>query len=125
MCGPITAGMNKSFTILTITINSNCHHHLRELYIKGTILNYKLLLSKNVVELESTNQVWKRVMSGLPAGELSFLLRTATDTSPNLKCWNTSCPLCGHKFITSFQIVRKLLSRINIHVHVHGNMIVP
>ena len=57
-----------------------------------------------IAELESSNRVWKRILSGLSAGQLSFLLRAGTDTLPtplNLNCWRyrtpSSCPLCGHK----------------------------
>ena len=57
-----------------------------------------------VAELESSNHVWKRILSGLPAGQLSFLLRAGTDTPlpipHNIKRWryrtDSSCPLCGH-----------------------------
>ena len=44
-----------------------------------------------VIELEKANNVWKRVQQGLPAGQLSFLLRAGTGTLPtplNLRRWH-------------------------------------
>ena len=35
-----------------------------------------------IAELEDSNQVWKRILQSLPAGQLSFLLRAGTDTLP-------------------------------------------
>ena len=53
-----------------------------------------------------------RIMSGLPAGQLSFLLRAGTDILPsplNLKRWryrtDPSCSLCGHKQATVHHIL--------------------
>ena len=57
---------------------------------------------KNICQLESQNQVWNRIQLGLPAGQLSFLLRAGSDTLPtplNLKRWrlrvDAKCGLCG------------------------------
>jgi len=33
-----------------------------------------------ITELESQNNVWKRIQKGMSAGELSFLLRVGSDT---------------------------------------------
>jgi len=48
-------------------------------------------------------EVWKRIRDGLPAGQLSFLLRAASNTLPtplNLRRWKiqcgAKCPLCGN-----------------------------
>ena len=50
----------------------------------------------------SSEQVWNRILDGLPAGQLSFLLRAGSDTLPtplNLKRWrirvDAKCTLCG------------------------------
>ena len=55
------------------------------------------------VNLEQESQVWKRIKDGLPAGQLSFILRAASDTLPtplNLRRWNiqcgAKCTLCGN-----------------------------
>ena len=70
-------------------------NRLKELTVQRKILE--------VAELESSNQVWRRIMDGLPAGQMSFLLRAGSDTLPtplNLKRWrlrmDSTCPLCGH-----------------------------
>ena len=51
----------------------NYDKRLRELTVQNKILE--------VVELEDSNQVWKRILQGLPAGQLSFHLRAGTNTS--------------------------------------------
>ena len=55
-----------------------------------------------VCHLEAQNKVWNRILDGLPAGQLSFLLRAGSDTLPtplNLKRWrirvDAKCTLCG------------------------------
>ena len=55
------------------------------------------------VNLEQESQVWKRIRDGLPAGQLSFILRAASDTLPtllNLRRWKiqcgAKCSLCGN-----------------------------
>ena len=60
-----------------------------------------------ITELESQNNVWKRIQKGMPAGQLSFLLRAGSDTLPtplNLRRWRlrpgTKCPLCGNLWPT-------------------------
>lgn len=43
-----------------------------------------------VTELEAKNCAWRRILQGLPAGQLSFLLRPGSDTlwtSLNLRTW--------------------------------------
>ena len=77
---------------------------LRELIVQSKILD--------VTELKDSNQVWKRILQGLQAGQLSFLLRAGTDALPtplNLTHWklktDPSCPLCGHKQSTIHHIL--------------------
>ena len=55
------------------------------------------------VNLEKESQVWKRIRDDLPAGQLSFILRAASDTLPtplNLRRWKiqcrAKCSLCGN-----------------------------
>ena len=57
---------------------------------------------KSMCELEDDNRVWHRIMQGLPAGQLSFIVRGASDTLPtplNLARWklrvDSRCPLCS------------------------------
>ena len=57
-------------------------------------------------KLEQDNKVWAKIQQGLPSGQLSFILRAASDIIPtpmNLTCWrcksDPKCPLCdppGH-----------------------------
>ena len=55
------------------------------------------------VKLEQESQVWKRIRDGLHVGQLSFILRAASDTLPtplNLRHWKiqcgAKCSLCGN-----------------------------
>ena len=57
----------------------------------------------DITELEACNGVWNRIQAGLPASQLSFLLRAGSDTLPtplNLKRWrmriDSRCALCSH-----------------------------
>ena len=66
----------------------------------------------DVCSLESENWVWGRIMNGLPAGQLSFILRPASDTLPtplNLKRWNyrldAKCHLCNSNRPTTAHIL--------------------
>ena len=103
-------------TISTKTLSSYCRKELRERVIEEHDERLKELTVQNkileVAELERSNQVWKRILQGLPAGQLSFLLRAGTDTLPtplNLRRWrlrtDPSCPLCGHKQPTVHHIL--------------------
>ena len=56
---------------------------------------------RDIVSLEPQCKVWNRIISGLPAGQLSFLLWAGTDCLPspmNLRRWklrtNAKCDLC-------------------------------
>ena len=60
-------------------------------------------------KLESDNKVWTRIQQGLPSGQLSFILRAASDTLPtpmNLLRWRykseSKCPLCASPHATSY-----------------------
>ena len=59
------------------------------------------------IDLEEENQVWKRIIDGLPAKQLSFILRACSDTLPtpvNLARWKiqlqSTCALCGSQGAT-------------------------
>ena len=103
-------------TISSKSLSTYCRRDLREQSIDRHDTKLKTLTVQQkaleVAELESSNQVWKRIMSGLPAGLLSFLLWAGTDTRPprlNLKCWryrtDPSCPLLSHKQATVCHIL--------------------
>ena len=60
-----------------------------------------------ITELESQNNVWRRIQKGMPAGQLSFLLTAGSDTLPtplNLRRWrfrpDAKCPLCDNPWPT-------------------------
>ena len=103
-------------TITSKTLNSQCRREFRERLVKthgdrlmGLSVQTKIL---SVAELEDVNKVWKRVLQGLPAGQLSFLLRAGTDTLPtplNLRRWRLKmdprCPLCGNRQPTIHHIL--------------------
>ena len=55
----------------------------------------------NITELETENHLWRRIMDGLPSGQLSFMLRAGSDTLPtpmNLQRYkiqvSSRCKLC-------------------------------
>ena len=48
--------------------------HLRTLSVQNKFLE--------ISQLEKDNRVWNRIQQGLPAGQLSFLLRAGSDTLP-------------------------------------------
>ena len=69
-------------------------------HLEGLEVQFKLLDS---IDLESSSKIWKRIMHGLPARQMSFILRAASDTLPtplNLARWriqvDPKCPLCGN-----------------------------
>ena len=76
-----------------------------------------------VCQLEAQNQVWNRIMVGLPAGQLSFLLRAGSDTLPtplNLKRWlirvDAKCDLCGDYCPTHSEWVPSSLEPVTVHL---------
>ena len=67
---------------------------------------------KDIVALEPESRTWNRLITGLPAGQLSFLLRAGTDCLPtplNLRRWryriSSSCPLCNSPSPTTVHIL--------------------
>ena len=72
------------------------------------------------VALEEETRLWSRIMDGLPKGQLSFLLRTSSDTLPtpmNLHRWryrvSASCPLCQQSMCTIAHILNGCPSSLN------------
>ena len=67
---------------------------------------------KDIVLFEPQSQTWNRLQAGLPAGQLSFLIRAGTDCLPtplNLQRWHyrvcNKCPLCNSPTPTSAHIL--------------------
>ena len=57
---------------------------------------------KDIIDLQPESRTWNRLPSGLPAGQISFLIRAGTDCLPtplNLRRWryrvSSLCPLCN------------------------------
>ena len=63
-------------------IKSQCDTHLQTLSVQCKF--------RDSAKLEESCKTWNRLMSGFHPGQLSFLLRAASDTLPtavNLRCW--------------------------------------
>ena len=70
--------------------------------------------------MEGTSRVWNRMLAGLPAGQLSFLLRAGADCLPtpmNLCHWNyrvsNSYPLCQSPNATTVDILNGCPEALN------------
>ena len=102
---------NSISTITTKTLLHKCTSVHRESHVKHWNDKPSELTVQSkfiaITELEFQNSVWKRIQKGMPAGQLSFLLRAGSDTLPtplNLKRWrirpNAKCPLCDNPWPT-------------------------
>ena len=67
---------------------------------------------KDIIALESECPIWRKIQFGLPAGQLSFLLKAGADCLPtplNLRRWKVqtdqNCPLCSSPHPISFHIL--------------------
>ena len=66
----------------------------------------------DIISLEKEEKLWRRILSGLPSGQLSFLLRAGCDCLPspiNLRRWKiiteSKCALCSSPNPTSNHIL--------------------
>ena len=66
----------------------------------------------DIISLEKEEKLWRRILSGLPSGQLSFLLRAGCDCLPspiNLRRWKiiteSKCSLCSSPNPTSNHIL--------------------
>ena len=83
----------------------------------------KLLVQRKFGEacsLENENKVWNRIMDSLPPGQLSFILRAASDTLPtplNLRRWkfrvDSKCTLCSSTRPTVLHILNACPTSLN------------
>ena len=102
---------NSISTITTKTLSHKCSSVHRD----GRVKHWNDKRSKLTVqckfnaitELESRNNVWRHIQKGMPARQLSFLLREGSDTLPtplNLRRWrlrpDAKCPLCDNPWPT-------------------------
>ena len=88
------------------------HHHQAEFW--NSTLDPLVVQSKfkDIILLEPQSWTWNRLQAGLPAGQLSFLLRAGADCLPtplNLRRWHyrvcNKCPLCSSPTPTSAHIL--------------------
>ena len=84
--------------------STRCSNCLSELTVQNKFADVCLL--------EEDNRVWNRILQGLPSGQLSFMIRAASDTLPtplNLIRWryrtDPKCPLCRYRFPTTKHIL--------------------
>ena len=75
---------------------------------------------KDIIALEPDCKVWNRILSGLPAGHLSFILKAGADCLPtplNLRRWkfqtDPKCPLCSSPLPTSAHILNQCPTALN------------
>ena len=80
-----------------------------------SVLTTCKLKFKYIVALENNFCVWNRLLSGLPAGQLSFLICARTDCLPNLCHWRyfvcRSYPLWNSPSPTTIHTLQKCLSQ--------------
>ena len=67
---------------------------------------------KDIIDLEPESRTWNRLLAGLPAGQLSFLIRAGADCLPTPLSphrWgfrvSSSCPLCNSPSPTTAHIL--------------------
>ena len=86
--------------------------HLETLSVQSKFLD--------IVALEHQSKVWSRIMFGLPAGQLSFLIRAGIDVLPspaNLQRWriqpDSTCSLCNSRPCTVSHILNGCPTALN------------
>lgn len=74
-------------TIFSKTLSNHCKREFRQVIEKHDKRLKELTVQRKILEaaeLKNSNQVWRRIMEGLPAGQMSFFLRAGSDTLPTL-----------------------------------------
>ena len=101
----LSAAKTSVSNIHSSTFKSEARSSLRSSHVDYWNSTLESLTVQNkfldIVTLEQSCPLWKRLMYGLPEKQLSFLLRAGCDTLPtplNLACWNIivspTCSLC-------------------------------
>ena len=92
------------FTSLKVSREGEFTSHLEGLEVQSKLLDS--------IDLKSSSKIWKRIMHGLPASQMSFILQAATDTLPtplNLAHWriqvDSKCPLCCNPHPTTAHVL--------------------
>ena len=85
--------------------------------LKSLSVQSKLL---DIIQVEKECHVWSRIMFGLPAGQMSFMIRAGIDCLPtpvNLCRWkiqtDPSCPLCHSRPCTVHHILNCCPTALN------------
>ena len=88
------------------------NNHLESLAVQSKFLD--------ITALEQESRVWSRIMFGLPAGQLSFIIRAGVDTLPtpaNLHRWkiqsDPSCTNCGNRPCTVNHVLNHCSTALN------------
>ena len=91
---------------------SQCKHHLQTLSVQSKF--------EGSAELEGSCKTWNRLLSGFHPGQLSFLLRAASDILPsavNLQRWSiqckAKCSLCDSKCPTTAHVLSNCPTALN------------
>ena len=83
--------LTKLYSVLKKTHSDSWNSHLESLSVQRKFLE--------VIPLEAESRVWTRIISSLPAGQLSFMIRAGIDCLPspiNLSRWKYRCdPSCN------------------------------
>ena len=94
----------KAKKLLSNNIKSNCNTHLQTLTVQCKFADS--------AQLEDSCKTWNRLIAGFNPGQLSFLLRAASDTLPkavNLRRWriqsDVHCMLCASSRPTTAHIL--------------------
>ena len=113
---PVSRELLMKATITSKTLSCQCRRDFRAMLAEKHNNKLRELCANkmlSVTQLEDDNQVWKRVLQGLPAGQLIFLLRAGTDALPtplNLQRWRwkmDQSKLCGNRQSTIHHIPSK------------------
>ena len=94
----------KAKKLLSDNVKSNCSTHLQTLTVQCKFADS--------ARLEDSCKTWNRLIAGFNPGQLSFLLRAASDTLPtavNLRRWciqsDIHCTLCASSCPTTAHIL--------------------
>ena len=97
---------------LSDSIKAQCKDHLQSLTVQSKF--------ESSAELESFCKTWNRLLKGFHPGQLSFLLRAASDTLPtavNLQRWSilceAKCLLCDSRRPTTAHVLSSCPAALN------------
>ena len=108
--------------ILKAEVSHNWEDKLSKLSVQSKFLD--------ACDLKKSNRVWSRILGGLPAKQLSFILRASSNTLPTLlnqRRWkmrfDSTCHLCKSNFPTVLHILNYCPTALN-QKRLLGGMIV-